>query len=136
MDWLFKVHLLASLYMFGLIWFVQIVHYPLMGKVGSASFVKYERAHTRFTTWVTAPQMLLELGTGIWLLVLSPDNWVWWANGAGLLGLWGSTFFIQVPLHNALSQSFDEVHHKQLVKSNWIRTVIWTLRALLLLTLF
>ena len=85
MDWVYKIHLLFTLYMLGLIWFVQVVHYPLMGT-------------------------------------------------AGLLGLWGSTFFIQVPLHNALSQAFDPKNHARLVQTNWIRTIIWSLRALLLLS--
>ncbi|MEQ8704114.1 MAG: hypothetical protein RIC19_09360 [Phaeodactylibacter sp.] len=135
MEWVFKVHLLFSLYMLGLIWFVQVVHYPLMGKVGASSFIDYERAHTRFTSWVTAPPMLGELGTGLLLLVQAPTDWLWWANTAGLLGLWASTFFIQVPLHNALSSAFNEVQHARLVRTNWLRTLIWTLRAFLLLSL-
>lgn len=135
MDWLFKTHLLLSLYMLGLIWFVQVVHYPLMGAVGASAFVSYERAHTRFTSWVTAPPMLGELGTGLLLLFLSPDNWLWWLNTAGLLGLWASTFFMQVPLHATLSKAFDTVAHVRLVRTNWIRTAIWTLRALLLISL-
>lgn len=135
MDWLFKAHLLLSLYMLGLIWFVQVVHYPLMAKIGAASFVSYERAHTRFTSWVTAPPMLGELGTGLFLFFQSPGEWFWWLNSAGLFGLWGSTFLIQVPLHNALSQSFDSQNHARLVRTNWIRTAIWSLRAVLLLYL-
>ncbi len=134
MDWAFKIHLLFTLYMLGLIWFVQVVHYPLMGKVGNSSFIEYERAHTRFTSWVTAPPMLIELGSGLLLLFQHTDSWLWWINAAGLLGLWGSTFFIQVPLHNALSQAFDPKNHARLVQTNWIRTIIWSLRALLLLS--
>jgi hypothetical protein len=133
MDWLFKVHLLLSLYMLGLIWFVQIVHYPLMREVGASAFISYERAHTRFTSWVTAPPMLAELGSGLLLLFQSPGDWLWWLNGAGLLGLWASTFLLQVPLHNALSQAFNAKQHARLVRTNWIRTIIWTLRAFLLL---
>ena len=43
-DWLL-VHVVATLVMTGLIWFVQIVHYPLMAKVGRADFAEYERLH-------------------------------------------------------------------------------------------
>lgn len=134
MSLAFKIHLLLSLYMLGLIWFVQIVHYPLMGKVGRAVFLDYERAHTRFTSWVTAPPMLLELGTGVWLLVQYPGEWLWWANAAGLALIWGSTFFVQVPLHNALSQAYAPEQHQSLVRTNWLRTAAWTLRALLLIS--
>ncbi|TXB66558.1 hypothetical protein [Phaeodactylibacter luteus] len=132
----FKTHLLATCYMLGLIWFVQVVHYPLMGKVPAQAFVGYERLHTRYTSWVTAPPMLLELGTGLWLLLQFPGHLLLWGNAVGLLWLWASTFFIQVPLHNQLSQSFDAVVHRKLVQTNWARTVVWSIRALLLLSLW
>jgi hypothetical protein len=41
------VHLAATAAMVGLIWFVQVVHYPLFASVGADEFVAYENAHTR-----------------------------------------------------------------------------------------
>lgn len=132
MDFIFKAHLFLSLYMLGLIWFVQVVHYPLMGQLSGAAFVAYERLHTRLTTWVTGPPMLVELGTGLWLLAALPGSSLAWLNMAGIGLLWGSTFFVQVPLHTALSQVFDAELHRRLVRGNWLRTWVWTGRALLL----
>ena len=40
----------STLFMTGLIWFVQIVHYPLMGMVPKSEFQKYALAHQRRTT--------------------------------------------------------------------------------------
>jgi hypothetical protein len=52
--------------------------------------------------------------------------------GAVLLAcIWLSTFAVQVPLHAQLGQGFDEATHQALVRSNWIRTVGWTLRCAL-----
>ncbi len=133
MSLLFKAHLFFTLYMAGLIWFVQVVHYPLMGKVGEADFISYENAHTRLTSWVTAPPMLLELGSGAFLLYFSPSSMVFQANLLGIALLWASTFFIQVPLHNQLSRAFSYRAHRRLVNSNWIRTALWTGRGILLL---
>ena len=31
-------HLAATLFMVGVIWFVQVVHYPLFAKVGATAF--------------------------------------------------------------------------------------------------
>jgi hypothetical protein len=136
MNWIFLVHLAFTLYMTGLIWFVQIVHYPLMGKVGAEYFVAYERSHTMLTTFVVGPQMVIELATAVFLVFSMKNMQPWWWVNLALVGVvWASTFFIQVPLHNALSQGFDEVKHLKLVNSNWIRTVVWTGRALLLLLL-
>jgi len=35
---------------------------------------------------------------------------------------------VQSPLHGRLSASFDARLHRQLVGSNWARTLAWTLR--------
>ena len=136
MTTLHHLHLFFSLYLTGLIWFVQVVHYPLMGRVGEDFFLSYEQLHTRLTGWVTAPPMLVELGTGIWLWWQSGDLAGFWLyNLLAIALIWASTFFIQVPLHNRLSRRFDAADHRRLVRSNWIRTILWTGKGAALLTL-
>ena len=133
MDWVFPLHLFLTFYMTGLIWFVQLVHYPLMDKVGIEYFQTYEQAHTQRTSWVVAPQMVAELATGLWLWYHAWQIPWHWLN-IGLLALiWASTFLIQVPLHNRLTQGFEAAAHRRLVQSNWLRTIAWTLRSALLL---
>lgn len=133
----FVVHLAATLFMTGLIWFVQVVHYRLFDHVGAASFAAYEEAHARLTTWVVGPPMLLELGSAVVLLRLRPveigarEVWL----GLFLLGvIWLSTALIQVPQHNALGAGFDFKTYRALVGFNWIRTIAWSLRSLLVLS--
>lgn len=129
-------HVGATLAMFGLIWFVQIVHYPLFDRVGRDAFTIYEAAHTSLTTLVVAPLMGLELLTGLLLLAYPPERIPFNVLLVGiiLIGLiWASTAFVQVPQHAILSQGYDSAAHSLLVKSNWVRTILWSLRALLVL---
>lgn len=131
---LFHVHAGATLAMFGLIWFVQIVHYPLMARVGSEGFSAYELAHTKRTTLVVAPLMLVEFGSALWIVLQAPS----WASRVGIACLamiWLSTFALQVPAHRVLERGFDPRAHRRLVVTNWIRTVLWSMRAVLALTL-
>lgn len=131
MKLLFLAHLLATLLMTGIIWYVQVVHYPLFAQVGASGFRQYEALHRQWTGLVVAPLMLLELGTALSLLWWSPPvpGWSVWA-GAGLVGLiWASTFFIQVPLHGHLDMGQDPAAIRRLVRSNWLRTVAWSLRS-------
>ena len=51
-DICLTINLACTLYMVGLIWFVQVVHYPLMAKVGVQGYETYQQAHMRLTTWV------------------------------------------------------------------------------------
>jgi len=131
MDWILIGHIGLAWYMVGLIWFVQVVHYPLMAHVPEEAFVAYEQRHTHSTSFVTAPIMILELGTAGWLVWQSEQlAWFWWTNLLVVLLLWASTFFIQVPLHNRLSNNYDHGTIRQLVRTNWIRTVLWTAKGL------
>lgn len=132
--WIITLHLLSTAYMTGLVWFVQVVHYPLMGGVDEAGFAAYERRHQSRTTWVVAPPMLLELATAAALLYRPPAGippaWAW--VGAALLAIvWLSTFGLQVPCHDRLSKGFDEAAWRRLVATNWIRTAAWSGRCVI-----
>ena len=122
--------------MVGLIWFVQVVHYPLMGQVGAEYFQDYELKHQQLTTWVVAPLMLLVIGTAFWLCYARPATlapWIAYTGAALLLVIWASTFLVQVPTHEALSAQFSSEQHALLVKTNWLRTVAWSARGVLVL---
>lgn len=133
---IFLMHLASTLFMGGLIWFVQVVHYPLYSQVGTAEFAKYEQSHNAVTTWVVAPPMFIELGTAVLLLWFRPADLgaLPCVIGLGLVGVnWLSTMFLQVPCHEILTQAFDPVVHQKLVSTNWIRTAAWSLRGILVL---
>lgn len=131
---LLAVHLAATASMVGLIWFVQVVHYPLMAAVGADHFTDYERDHQRLTSLVVGPLMATEGVSAVWLAVAPPDGV---GRALPLVGLallaviQASTVLLQVPQHAALSAGFDAVRHRRLVRTNWVRTIGWTARGVL-----
>ena len=130
------VQAFGTLAMVGVIWFVQLVHYPLFAAVDGANFVQYEQAHQARTTWVVAPLMLAEAVTAVALLWFRPAAVPALAVylGLGLVAvLWLSTALWQVPLHERLGRGFEPAAHRWLVWSNWLRTIAWTARGLLVL---
>lgn len=133
-DWVVAVHTFATLAMVGLIWFVQVVHYPLYAKVGPQTFAEYHALHVSRTTSVVAPFMLAELGAAVWLLLGPNDRFSGWLPliGLGLLGvIWASTALLQVPSHGRLQAAYTAKAHAYLVRTNWIRTLAWTARGVL-----
>ena len=68
------IHTFSTLYMTGLIWFVQVVHYPLKSSVGHEAFKEYQRLHVMKTGWVVGPPMLMEAASAIWLGLLLLSN--------------------------------------------------------------
>lgn len=136
MKLVFLAHLFATLTMFGVIWIVQIVHYPLFSGVGREGWAAYEAAHQVRITWIVGPAMVLELATAAWLVLDPPEAfpaWALWAGAAAIGLIWASTAFLSVPAHNALSAGWNADAHARLVGTNWIRTALWTVRAGLVL---
>ena len=128
------VNCVASLFMVGLIWMVQIAHYPLFSEVGEENFVAFHKRHQTLTTLVVGPPMLIEaLSSGLlfWYPPAGVNHWLI-SVGIGLVFLiWFSTAAIQLPCHGKLVDGFDQATHRRLVRSNWIRTVAWTARGIL-----
>ena len=126
--------LLVSGFLAGLIWTIQMVHYPLMARVGPEHFAQYERLHATAITPLVGPAMLAEAALAGLLILQRPaaiPAWMAWV-GAGLVALiWAVTFLVSVPCHGVLAQGFDAAAHERLVNTNWFRTLAWTARAAL-----
>ena len=81
-------------------------------------------------TYVIAPFMFLEASACAACLFLG--SWQTQLLPALLLALaWASTAFIQVPQHKNLTP--EKV--PALVRSNWLRTIAWSIRVVLLASL-
>jgi len=135
MKLILLIHVFATLFMVGLIWFVQVVHYPLFDSVGREQFKTYEQSHQRLTTWVVGPAMLVELVTAVMLLKCLPDDLqtLAWIGVALVVILWLSTALLSVPAHNSLTAEYSTAAYRKLVATNWIRTIAWTARGILVL---
>ncbi len=132
----FLAHVAATLTMVGVIWMVQIVHYPLFNLVGGETYIAYQSSHMARITWIVLPAMGVELVTAAWIAWQPPFGLPGWMTGTGLglvLLIWTSTALAQAPIHAQLTQGFDAGLHDRLVATNWVRTIAWTLRAGLVL---
>ncbi|MCX6388140.1 MAG: hypothetical protein NTX07_05360 [Solirubrobacterales bacterium] len=122
----------AVVFMCGLHWFVQVVHYPLFSSVGRANFSEYHERHSSLTTFVVIGPMTVDLVTSALLLHWTPPGSGHLLPAVGLvlaLVTWASTALLQVPRHSELGAGFDEATHRRLVSSSWVRTVAWTAHA-------
>jgi hypothetical protein len=135
-DWIVAAHLFATFAMTGIIWFVQVVHYPMLARLPQENFAELEREHCDRTGFVVAPPMLVEAFTLVWLILRGFDSPLFLFTAALLGVVWVSTFTLQVPAHRALLLGWSEPVHRRLVLTNWIRTAAWTLRAGILAGIF
>jgi hypothetical protein len=128
-------NLLVGAYLTGLIWTIQIVHYPMFALADKTNFSAFEAEHgLRISSIVLVP-MLLELVLTVVFLGSSlkvMPAWCPWACAVLVGIIWSSTFFLQVPQHNILTAGFDANAIASLVSSNWIRTAAWSVKTCLL----
>lgn len=133
-HWVLIAQVLASGWMCGLIWFVQVVHYPLFDRVHGEDALKYAAAHQQRTTIVVGPPMLVEMVAAAWIVLATPAHVPVWLAIAGLamvVLVWISTAAWQIPFHVKLARDgHDTGVVTGLVRTNWARTALWSARAL------
>ena len=131
MGYVLFIYVASTWAMFGIIWFAQIVHYPLFSKVGTDSFTEYQNSNLRRTVFIVIPLQMIELFTAmllVWRVPLGILPIQAWTNLI-LIGItWISTLTLQVPRHKKLALGFEPKTQDILVSSNWIRTVAWSIR--------
>lgn len=137
-DLVFILHVGSTLFLVGLIWTVQVVHYPLFSNVGAEGYAEYQRLHMSRIAFVVAPAMLLELGTAIYFVFFAyepVDPKMFWLGLLLVVGIWVSTALIQSPIHAKLAKGLDIGLVNKLVLTNWVRTMLWTARGGLVLSM-
>ena len=133
---IFWLNLASTWYMVGLIWLIQLVHYPLFNYVGIEEFTVFHENHKILITPVVGIVMFVELVTSVILLFQHPCGTRNWLSifGIILLGIiWFSTIYFQIPFHNTLSTKFNENTLIMLINTNWIRTICWSTRGIIVL---
>ena len=121
----------------GLIWVIQLVHYPSFAFVEPSQFGAFTKLHGTRISLIVMPLMCIELLTSFLLFYgqfeVPQFSKLFVINFVGVLLIWLSTFCLSVPIHSKLDSGFDLNLIKMLISTNWPRTVLWSLRSILIL---
>lgn len=132
---LILANLCLSALLCGLIWTIQLVHYPSFLDVGSKEYLLFQQNHMRNISLLVMPLMLLELAAGIYLLFAQLSNHIHWSVYPAtffLILIWAVTFFVASPLHGRLvSGGYNVENIQKLINANWWRTIAWTGRTII-----
>ena len=128
----------GTLVMVGVIWFVQLVQYPLLALIGTDRAAEVAREHQRRTGWVVGAPMAVEGVTTLILLANRPDGvsvLLPWVAACFLAVALGCTVLLSVPLHEKMANQPDETVGQRLVTTNWPRTIAWSVRGVLVVVM-
>lgn len=137
--WTLLVALVATLFSVGVIWFMQVLEYPLFAYVGEEAFPSFYIQHNRRLPGVVFLPMLVAFASTVMLLFERPagvPGWLAWLGVVLMAVVIVSSFTLLIPRHMRLTrEGYSLKIIQELVRLNWIRTVAWTLHALVLLSM-
>lgn len=132
-DVVLLLNTVSSWTMVGVIWFVQVVHYPLLSVVPVESAATVAVEHQRRTGWVVMVPMTVEGVTTLLLLGMVPEGVAWfvpWLAGVPLAVALLATVLLSVPRHARMAANPDATVGHELVTTNWVRTIAWSVRGI------
>jgi hypothetical protein len=135
-DDLWLISLASSFAMLGIILVVQFLHYPTFRFIEESVFKEYEKFHAKNIIPIVSFFMLAEVAASIMLTIYDPYNLL--VNTINLLSLsllWLVTLLFSIPCHYRLSKGKDLEAIESLIKTNWLRTILWGFRAIWILWL-
>ena len=73
-PFVFFFHLIFSAIMVGVIWVIQLVHYPSFHFIDKDIYDSFQKFHMNKISIIVIPVMILELATGFLLLIGNSKN--------------------------------------------------------------
>jgi hypothetical protein len=130
------INLLSTVLIAGIMWFVQLVHYPLFNAIPARNLINYGYYHTRKISGIIKPLFIVDFTTLLLLLILLGSNLstnLMMVNIVIFIITVILTQIVFIPIHQKLSKSPNSQTISQLIRLNWIRTLIWSLKVVFML---
>lgn len=124
---LLTLHAVCVIWMTSVIWLVQVLVYPAFLAIEPKKATEHHSLHSARISPLVAPPMILQLFASILLVIAQPIRPLYLYYCASAVLLFASTALISVPIHHQLEKKWDEALVLKLIRTNWIRTLLWTL---------
>ncbi len=130
----FMIHLISTSMMVSLIWLIQILHYPSFIYVDRDQYESFQKFHMKKISFIVMPLMVTEFLTSAYILLFgnNENEYLFTLSFILLLVIWGLTIFIFSNIHQELSSGYNQRIISSLIHLNWIRTILWSLRLIML----
>ena len=127
-----EIHFLSTSLMVGIIWVIQLLHYPAFHFIKESDYVEFQHFHMERISFIVVPVMVLELFSAFMLVYYIQSNLLILCLII-LLFIWLITFIFFTKLHQSLLGGYDKTIVDKLVRINWSRTILWSIRLIILI---
>ena len=129
LDSLYKIHIVSTSLMVGVIWIMQLVHYPSFNFINVEEYKSFQEFHMKRISLIVIPAMIIELTSGVLIFwIYQTDNIFFNISLFCLFFIWFLTAILFSKMHQKLTWGYQISIVTKLVNLNWLRTISWTLR--------
>ena len=133
-ELLLKVNFISTSFMVGVIWVIQLLHYPSFHFINDQKYIEFQHFHMQRISIIVIPAMLTELASAL-LLAYFFESSLTIILLALVIGNWTITLIFFTNMHQKLTDGYDHSIVNRLVQINWSRTALWSLRLIILLSI-
>ena len=133
-EFLLKVNFISTSLMVGVIWVIQLLHYPSFNFINDKKYIEFQHFHMQRISFIVIPAMLIELASALLLAYFFRSSLIIILL-ALLLGVWAITFIFFTNMHQKLTDGYSQNIVDRLVQINWSRTILWSLRLIILMSI-
>ena len=133
-EFLLKVNFISTSLMVGVIWVIQLLHYPSFHFINDKKYIEFQNFHMQRISLIVIPTMLTELASALLLAYFFRSS-LTIILLALLLGVWAFTLIFFTNMHQKLTNGYNQSIVYRLVQINWSRTILWSLRLIILLSI-
>ena len=133
-EFLLKVNFISTSVMVGVIWVIQLLHYPSFHFINDKKYIEFQNFHMQRISLIVIPTMLTELASALLLAYFFRSS-LTIILLALLLGVWAITLIFFTNMHQKLTNGYNQSIVYRLVQINWSRTILWSLRLIILLSI-
>ena len=127
------IHIISTSIMVGVIWVVQLVHYPSFKYVNESDYIIFQKYHMSNISYIVFPVMFTELITALIILFFGEKSLFFVLSLICLFLIWVITGVLFTKYHSILKEGKDLMIIEKMIKANWIRALLWTMRLIMIL---
>ena len=132
-DDLLTTHLTSTSIMVGIIWVIQLVHYPSFKYVKDSDYIIFQKYHMSNISYIVFPSMFTELITSLLIFFSGEKSFLFMLSMICISLIWVITGVLFTKFHSTLQKGKDLKMIEKMIKANWIRTLLWTMRLIMIL---
>ena len=127
------IHIISTSIMVGVIWVIQLVHYPSFKYVNESDYIIFQKYHMSNISNIVFPVMFTELITALIILFFGEKSLFFVLSLICLFLIWVMTGVLFTKYHSILKEGKDLTIIEKMIKANWIRALLWTMRLIMIL---